>query len=82
VTNNVSLFDFRYIVADFSNQNIHMSSVGRVGEGPVSQFVILNKQRAEQIITSKAKETLENPEKTIEQLQQPSPLGQFLDIKL
>ncbi|EIJ80543.1 hypothetical protein PB1_09287 [Bacillus methanolicus PB1] len=59
-----------------------MSSVGGVGNGPVSQFVMLNKQRAEQAITSKIREAVENPEKTLEQIQQPSPLAQFLDIKI
>ncbi|WP_019153805.1 hypothetical protein [Robertmurraya massiliosenegalensis] len=61
-----------------------MVAVGGVGQGqgPVSQFVISNKERAEQAIESKIREALQNPEKTIREIQQPSPLSQFLDIKI
>jgi hypothetical protein len=59
-----------------------MSAVGGVGQGPVSQFIELNKQKAEQAITTEIKEALDNPAKTIRELQQPSPFSQFLDIKI
>lgn len=52
------------------------------GQGPVSQFVMISKQSAEQAITSNIREALQNPEKTIQEIQQPSPLSQFLDIKI
>lgn len=51
-------------------------------QGPVSQFIVNNKQRAEQAIVSNIKEAIDNPAKTIRDLQQPSPLSQFLDIKI
>ncbi|MDQ0214907.1 hypothetical protein J2S13_001306 [Oikeobacillus pervagus] len=59
-----------------------MSVISGVGEGPVSQFVMLNKQNAEQVIQEQIKEVVEDPAKRIKELQQPSPFSQFLDIKI
>ncbi|MED4454429.1 hypothetical protein [Metabacillus fastidiosus] len=59
-----------------------MSLVGGVGEGPVSQFVVINKQIAEEAINSQIKEVLNDPAKRIRELQQPSPFSQFIDIKI
>jgi hypothetical protein len=56
--------------------------IGGVGQGPVSQFVVLNKQKAEQAILANIKDAVDNPAKTIRDLQQPSPLSQFLDVKI
>ncbi|MGG3799040.1 hypothetical protein [Metabacillus fastidiosus] len=57
-------------------------SIGGVGGGPVSQFVIINKQLAEQAITSQIKDVLNDPAKNIKEMQQPSPFAQFIDIKI
>lgn len=56
--------------------------IGGVGEGPVSQFIVLNKQKAEEVIKTEIKEAMENPAKTLRELQQPSPFSQFLDIRI
>lgn len=57
-------------------------SVGGVGQGPVSAIVQTNKQVAEEAIKSNIREAVQNPAQTIRELQQPSPLSQFLDIKI
>lgn len=59
-----------------------MSSIGGVGGGPVSQFVVMTKQIAEEAINSQIKEVLNDPAKRIRELQQPSPFSQFIDIKI
>lgn len=51
-------------------------------QGPVSQFVMISKQAAEETIKMHIKEAMDNPAKTIRELQQPSPFSQFLDIKI
>ena len=51
-------------------------------QGPVSEIVLSQKRIAEQVITSNIKEAMDNPAKTIKELQAPSPLSQFLDIKI
>ncbi|MED4402773.1 hypothetical protein ABET41_15610 [Metabacillus fastidiosus] len=57
-------------------------SIGGVGEGPVSQFVVINKQIAEEVINSKIRDVINDPAKNIREIQRPSPFSQFLDIKI
>jgi hypothetical protein len=59
-----------------------MSTVGAIGQGPISQFVAISKQTAEEVITSQIKEVTQDPAKIVRELQQPSPFSQFLDIKI
>ncbi|MED3549799.1 hypothetical protein [Cytobacillus praedii] len=59
-----------------------MAVIGGVGEGPVSQFVVINKQIAETAIKEKIIDVMEDPAKNIRQIQQPSPFSQFIDIKV
>ncbi|MGM7634530.1 hypothetical protein [Bacillus sp. Hm123] len=58
-----------------------MSAISGAGQGPVSQFVLTNKQMTEQVITEKIREATNDPAKRIRELQQPSPFSQFIDIK-
>ncbi|KOP72022.1 hypothetical protein ACFFHH_01725 [Cytobacillus solani] len=59
-----------------------MAIIGGVGEGPVSQFVVINKQIAETAIKERILDVLEDPSKRIREIQQPSPFSQFIDIKI
>lgn len=58
-----------------------MSGVAGV-QGPISQFVINNKSLAEEAIKANIREVTQDPAKTVRELQQPSPLSQFLDIRV
>ncbi|RJS60530.1 hypothetical protein [Bacillus sp. PK3_68] len=59
-----------------------MSVIGGVGEGPVSQFVVISKQIAEKVINEKIQDVVSDPAKKVRELQQPSPFSQFIDIKI
>ncbi|MBM7649381.1 hypothetical protein JOC78_002334 [Bacillus ectoiniformans] len=59
-----------------------MSAVGGVGQGPISQFVVISKSVAEQAVTEQIKEVTQDPAKRIRELQAPSPFSQFIDIKV
>ncbi|KIL78434.1 hypothetical protein [Bacillus badius] len=59
-----------------------MGVIGGVGEGPVSQFVMISKQIAEQAVNEKIQDVVSDPAKRIRELQQPSPFSQFIDIKI
>lgn len=59
-----------------------MSGVGSINQAQISPLVQANKQQAEQALTGLIKEAVNNPTKNIREIQQPSPLSQFLDIKI
>ncbi|WP_100332337.1 hypothetical protein [Bacillus xiapuensis] len=59
-----------------------MSAIAGVGQGPVSQFVLISKQIAEQAVSEQIQEVINDPAKRIRELQQPSPFSQFIDIKI
>lgn len=59
-----------------------MAVVGGVGEGPVSQFVVISKQIAESAVKEQIQEVMSDPAKRVRELQQPSPFSQFIDIKV
>ncbi|MFD1739362.1 hypothetical protein ACFSCX_23040 [Bacillus salitolerans] len=60
-----------------------MSSVSASsGSGVVSQAVQMNKSKAEQALNQAIREVVQDPAKNLRELQQPSPLSQFLDIKI
>ncbi|WP_097677930.1 hypothetical protein [Bacillus massilinigeriensis] len=51
-------------------------------QSPMAQLVLENKQAAEEVIKGKIREAINDPAKTIREIQQPSPFSQFLDIKV
>lgn len=59
-----------------------MAVIGGVGEGPVSQFVVINKQIAETAVKERILDVMTDPAKRIREIQQPSPFSQFIDIKV
>ncbi|WP_313804906.1 hypothetical protein [Cytobacillus sp.] len=59
-----------------------MAVIGGVGEGPVSQFVVINKQIAESAVKEKILDVMTDPAKRIREIQQPSPFSQFIDMKV
>ncbi|MFL0364986.1 hypothetical protein ACH0BF_18445 [Pseudobacillus sp. 179-B 2D1 NHS] len=59
-----------------------MGVVGGVGEGPVSQFVMISKQIAEKAVREQIQEVVQDPAKRVRELQQPSPFSQFIDIRV
>ncbi|MCA1031446.1 hypothetical protein LCL95_10460 [Bacillus timonensis] len=59
-----------------------MSVGGVTVQSPMAQEIQNIKQTAEQTIKGKIKEVLDDPEKNIREMQQPSPFSQFLDIRV
>ncbi|WP_108669008.1 hypothetical protein [Peribacillus acanthi] len=50
--------------------------------GIIAKLVETNREVAQQAVTSKIQEVLNDPAKNVREIQQPSPFSQFLDIKV
>ncbi|WP_163099288.1 hypothetical protein [Peribacillus alkalitolerans] len=51
-------------------------------QGIISKLVETNREVAEQAVTAKIQEVLNDPAKNVREIQQSSPLSQFLDVKI
>ncbi|MCD9022526.1 hypothetical protein [Cohnella silvisoli] len=59
-----------------------MSVGGSRGEGVITQSVQSGVQRAEQVVQEMINDVKNDPAKTLRELQQPSGLSTFLDIRI
>jgi hypothetical protein len=58
-------------------------SIGGVPiQGVIAQLVQTNREVAEQAVTARIKEAINDPTKNVREIQQISPFSQFLDVRV